>query len=153
MTTSRPTAQIVWMTRRELPAILSIEERSFPVAWTEEDFCACLRQRNCSGLTAYIDDVPIGFMIYEIANSHAHIMNFAVDPSCRRLGIGREMVAKLVAKLSQQRRTQITLEVRESNLDAQLFFRACGFTASGVARGFYEATDEDAYLFVRGIEL
>ena len=38
------------------------------------------------------------------------------------------------------------LEVRETNLPAQLFFRAHGFRAVSVLRDFYEDTAEDAYL-------
>ena len=58
------------------------------------------------------------------------------------------MVAKLVGKLSAQRRNRITLEVRETNLPAQLFFRQCGFRAVSVLREFYEDTPEDAYLML-----
>jgi ribosomal-protein-alanine N-acetyltransferase len=38
------------------------------------------------------------------------------------------------------------LEVRETNLDAQLFFRSMGFKAITVLHEFYEDTPEDAYL-------
>jgi len=38
------------------------------------------------------------------------------------------------------------LEIRETNLSAQLFFRALGFRAVSVLRDFYEDTPEDAYL-------
>ena len=53
---------------------------------------------------------------------------------------------KLIGKLSQQRRIRITLEVRETNLAAQLFFRSRGFRAVSVLRSFYDDTPEDAYL-------
>ena len=56
------------------------------------------------------------------------------------------MIDKLVGKLSSQRRTRITLEVRETNLAAQLFFRASGFRATSVLRDFYDDSPEDAYL-------
>ena len=56
------------------------------------------------------------------------------------------MVAKLVSKLSSHRRTRITLEVRETNLAAQLFFRAQDFKAVRVLRGYYEDSGEDAFL-------
>jgi ribosomal-protein-alanine N-acetyltransferase len=56
------------------------------------------------------------------------------------------MLGKLIAKLSSQRRTRILLEVRETNLAAQLFFRKVGFRAVSVLRDFYEDTTEDAYL-------
>jgi ribosomal-protein-alanine N-acetyltransferase len=56
------------------------------------------------------------------------------------------MLQKLISKLSQQRRNRVLLEVRETNLPAQLFFRSCGFRAISVLRDFYEDTPEDAYL-------
>ena len=56
------------------------------------------------------------------------------------------MTAKLVSKLSSHRRTRITLEVRETNLPAQLFFRAQGFKAMRVLRAIYEDSGEDAFL-------
>ena len=55
-------------------------------------------------------------------------------------------VTKLIGKLSPQCRNRILLEVRETNLDAQLFFRDTGFRAISVLRDFYEDTTEDAYL-------
>ncbi len=56
------------------------------------------------------------------------------------------MVAKLISKLSVQRRSRILLEVRETNLAAQLFFRENGFRAVSVLRSYYADTPEDAYL-------
>ena len=56
------------------------------------------------------------------------------------------MVKKLVSKLSHQRRNRIMLEVRETNLAAQLFFRSLGFRATSVLRDFYDDSVEDAYL-------
>jgi ribosomal-protein-alanine N-acetyltransferase len=38
------------------------------------------------------------------------------------------------------------LEVRETNLPAQLFFRSLGFRAISVLKDFYQDTTEDAYL-------
>src|SRR5262249_23713338 len=72
--------------------------------------------------------------------------NFAVHPSYRRHGVGAQMVAKLISKLSSHRRTRITLEVRETNLSAQLFFRAQGFKAVRVLRALYEDTGGAAFL-------
>ena len=56
------------------------------------------------------------------------------------------MVEKLVSKLAYQRRNRIVLEVRETNLAAQLFFRQLDFRATGVLKSFYEDTPEDAFL-------
>ncbi|QDV44352.1 ribosomal-protein-alanine N-acetyltransferase [Stieleria neptunia] len=137
---------IRWMIRRDMPSVLAIEQNCFEFAWTEEDFIRCLRQRNCIGMVAEKDDEIVGFMIYELHKNRLHILNFAVHPDQRRHGVGNSMCSKLFGKLSHERRNRIMLEVRETNLDAQLFFKNLGFRAISVLRDFYDDTVEDAYL-------
>ncbi len=137
---------IRWMIRRDMPEVLQTEQESFEYSWTEEDFLRCLRQRNCIGMVAEQGEKVVGFMIYELHKAKLHILNFAVHPQFRRGGIGAQMVAKLISKLSSHRRTRITLEVRETNLGAQLFFRAQLFKGVRVLRSFYEDSGEDAFL-------
>ena len=137
---------IRWMIRRDMADVLDIEASGFEFPWSEEDFIRCLRQRNCIGMVAEHDDKVVGFMIYELHKSRLHILNFAVAARYRRQGVGGHMVSKLVGKLSSQRRTRITLEVRETNLAAQLFFRSQSFRAVSVLREYYEDTPEDAYV-------
>jgi len=137
---------IRWMIRRDMPEVLDIERASFEFPWAEDDFIRCLRQRNCIGMVAEHDDKVVGFMIYELHKTRIHVLNFAVDEAHRHSGVGSQMIAKLIAKLSSQRRSRIALEVRETNLDAQLFFRENGFRAVSVLRSYYEDTPEDAYL-------
>ena len=137
---------IRWMIRRDMPEVLQTEQESFDHPWTEEDFLRCLRQRNCIGMVAEQGEKVVGFMIYELHKAKLHILNFAVHPGYRRSSVGAQMVAKLISKLSSHRRTRITLEVRETNLYAQLFFRAQGFKAMRVLRDYYEDSGEDAFL-------
>lgn len=137
---------IRWMIRRDMPEVLRIEEDSFEFPWSEEDFIRCLRQRNCIGMVAEHDETIVGFMIYELHKNRLHCLNFAVHQDFRRCGIGEQMIGKLITKLSHQRRNRIMLEVRETNLDAQLFFRHMGFRAVSVLRDFYDDTVEDAYV-------
>jgi len=128
--------------------VLNIERACFDHVWSEEDFLCCLRQRNCIGMVAEQDHNIVGFMIYELHKLTLRILNFAVDPSVQRSGIGSRMIERLVDKLSQQRRREIVLEVRETNLNAQLFFRSQGFRAMGVLREHYDDTAEDAYSMI-----
>ena len=97
-------------------------------------------------MVAELDHDVVGFMIYELHKSRLHVLNFSVASAMRRRGVGSQMVAKLISKLSHERRTRILLEVRETNLAAQLFFRALGYRAVSVLREFYEDTPEDAYI-------
>ena len=126
--------------------VLDVEREAFEFPWSDEDFTRCLRQRNCIGMVAESGDSVAAFMIYELHRSRLHVLNFAVARSHRRLGIGTRMMEKLVGKLSPERRSRIVLEVRETNLPAQLFFRSLGFRAISVLKDFYQDTTEDAYL-------
>ncbi len=137
---------IRWMIRRDMAEVLDIEQRSFEFSWSEDDFIRCLRQRNCIGMVAEHEEQVVGFMLYELHKNRLHILNFAVREDMRRRGVGQQMAKKLISKLSSQRRNRILLEVRETNLAAQLFFRNAGFRAVSVLRDFYVDTVEDAYL-------
>lgn len=170
ITTNEKKLHIRWMIRRDMVDVLQIEQASFAFPWTEGEYLTTLR-RNCIGMVAEQDPDGaanvVGYMIYELHKSKLHIITFAVSPGWRRAGsvllrdhasfegdgwrkvrggVGSAMVAKLASKLSSHRRTKITLEVRETNLDAQLFFRAQGFKATRVLRGYYEDSKEDAYM-------
>ena len=138
--------RIKCMIRRDMPEVLAIEAESFEFPWLEDDFIRCLKQRNCASMIAEYDDRVVGFMIYELNKTRLHLLNLAVAFDKRRQGVGTQIIAELISKFSMQRRTRIMLEVRETNLPAQLFFRANGFRAVSVLRGFYEDTIEDAYL-------
>jgi [ribosomal protein S18]-alanine N-acetyltransferase len=136
---------IRWMIRRDMPEVLAIEHANFEYPWCEEEFLRVLRQRNCIGMVAEHGERIVGFMIYELHRNKIHVLDFATHVEFCRRGVGRQMIAKLVGKLSNQRRNRIALYVRETNLQAQLFFRVLGFRAMEVLREHYADTGEDAY--------
>lgn len=135
-----------WMVRVDMPEILNIERESFAIPWNEEDFLLCLRQRNCFGRILEQNDKVLGFIIFEWGQVKIRIINCAVAPTSRRLRIGSMMVRKLTGRLSKRRQNSVMLEVRETNLEAQLFFRALGFKAIQVLRGFCDDTGEDVFV-------
>lgn len=146
MASIKQTVHIRWMIRRDLPSVMGIESTSFEFPWTEDEFVRCLRQRDCIGMVAEYAEQVVGFMVYELQKTRIHVLSFAVHPEYRRQSVGSAMVQKLVSKLAYQRRNRIILEVRETNLAAQLFFKSLGFRATGVLRNFYEDSTEDAFL-------
>lgn len=142
-------AHIRWMIRRDLQAVVGIEKAVFEFPWCERDFVRVQRRRNVISMVIESSDHAVGFMIYELHKNHLRVLNFAVDPMFQRHGVGKTMVDRLASKLSYDRRNRIMLEVRETNVAAQLFFKACGFKAISVLRDFYDDSSEDAYLFQR----
>lgn len=146
-TKNQISTHIRWMVRKDMPEVLAIEQACFEWPWQEDDFIRCLRQRNAIGMICEHAAKVVAFMVYELHKHRLHVLNFAVHPEWRFKGAGAAMVKKLVTKLSHDRRSRIMLEVRETNLDACLFFKRMGFRCVSVLRGFYEDTPEDAFLF------
>jgi ribosomal-protein-alanine N-acetyltransferase len=137
------------MISSDMPEVLAIEFENFEFPWLEEDFIRTLLQKNCIGMVAEHDGRVVGFMIYDLHKTRIHLLDFAVATEYQLHGIGRAMANKLICKLSSARRTSIVCEVRENNVDAQVFFRTMGFRATRVLKDFYEDSPEDAYQFVR----
>lgn len=143
---TRLDVHIRWMIRRDMERVLEIESGAFEFPWTEEDFASCLCRSNCIGMVAERGEQVLGFMVYELHETRIHLLSFAVSTECHSRGVGSQLLDKMKSKLARQRRTRITLEVRESNVDAQLFFKSQGFRATSVLRDFYDDSPEDAYL-------
>lgn len=144
---SKQAFHIRWMIRRDMPEVLEIEKASFEFPWSEEDFIRCLRQRNCIGMVVEHQARVVGFMLYELHKNKLHVLNFVVRPDVRRRGVGTQMVEKLKSRLSQHRRNRVCLEIRETSLAAQVFFKNADFLAVSVLRDYYDDTTEDAYVF------
>jgi ribosomal-protein-alanine N-acetyltransferase len=135
------------MIRRDFPEVLAVEAASFEFPWRMEDLVECLRQLSVTGVVAEHNDRIVGFMVYDGDHAKLQLLTLAVAPEFRRRGVGAQMVAKLIRKLAGEQ-TRILTEVRETNLPAQMFLRACDFRAVSVLRDFYDrkGVSEDAYL-------
>lgn len=133
-----------WMIRRDMPEVRAIERESFEYPWSPDEFHEALAYRTTVGMVAEDSNRVVGFMVFMLGNTKLELWSLAVAADRRREGVGTALVEKLVSKLSERRR-RITLEVRETNLPAQMFFRAQGFRAVRVLRGYWEDTAEDAY--------
>jgi ribosomal-protein-alanine N-acetyltransferase len=140
---------IRWMIDRDLHQIVPIEQSSFEFPWSYEELYACKWQRNIVPLVAEIGDLIVAYMFYELHKSYFGVPSIAVHPDFRRQGIGRKMVTRLINRIPKtRRRRRIKLEVRETNVPAQLFYSNLGFRATKVLRKRYFETGEDAYEMV-----
>lgn len=138
-----------WMIKRDMEEVEQIEQLSFAVPWTSDDFISAMRRRNVVGQVMEVDqEIVIGFVIYEIHKYTFRIVNIAVHPDDRRVGAGRRMVKKLIEKLDYSHRNLISAEVMETNLSAQLFFKSMGFWCEAITTEHYENSSDDCYHFI-----
>jgi len=156
LTLPRPAIVFVrWMIARDMPAVLRIEREAFEYPWSEDDFAHCMLRRSTIGMVAESEaETVVAYLLYELHGKQIDLLNLAVAAPLRRHGIGSQLVAQVLPKLSRGRRSRLVVHVRERNLAAQLFFRSQGFLATDVLRGYYQETAlyegaaEDAYRLV-----
>lgn len=151
MATAQLTVHMRWLIRRDWPDVLAIEQLSFENPWAEGDLLENMRDVFTHSRAAELNDGGriAGFMVYRTEGRTLRLLNLAVDPDRRRHGVGLAMLDYLKRKLDRPyaKRERIEALVRESNLDAQLFFRASRFRAEKVVRSPFDDSDESGYLF------
>lgn len=74
----------------------------------------------------------------------AEIYNIGVHPESRRLRVGSALINSFIDRCRQASVIRIWLEVRESNVTAQKFYRKHGFAVAGTRKSFYRDPVEDA---------
>jgi ribosomal-protein-alanine N-acetyltransferase len=135
-----------WMIRRDMPEVLEIDAECFAAPWLEDDFVHVLRHRNCIGMVADSGDLVAGFMIYELYKTRLHLLRFAVHPQFAGVGVGDTMIRKLSGKLSPDRRKRVSIEICETDVAAQLFWKSHGFRAVSILRE-HQPNGRDTILF------
>lgn len=93
----------------------------------------------------------VGFIMGLLREEEVFIHHIVTIREHRRKGVGRVLVISLLTEALRQRRFKAVLQVRETNLGAQLFLRDSGFSAVDILHKYYGDTGEDAYLMNRPI--
>lgn len=144
MSETRKTTHIRWMIRRDMQEVMAIENECFAEPWSESDFVKMLRQRNVIGMVIELEEEIAGFMIYSLEKTELVIDDVAVHPKYQRQGLGKQMIQKLIGKLSEQRRSSLRAVLVDENQSGNDFFRAMGFKATRVLRSYYDHRSNDA---------
>lgn len=137
---------IRWMISADLPEVLRIERASYESPWTRDEFLHTVWNKTVIGCVAEVDEGIIGYMLYEICATRLILLNLAVAPQFRRMGVGKGLLARLLQKARAKKLPQIHAELGEDNLGGQLFMRAMGYWCFSTQRGECE-DGSDLYLF------
>jgi [ribosomal protein S18]-alanine N-acetyltransferase len=82
-----------------------------------------------------------GFLVSRtVVEGETELLNLAVAPEFRRLGVARKLVESLLAESPGV----VYLEVRESNRAARKFYNRMGFQEVSSRSGYYQAPSEAA---------
>jgi [ribosomal protein S18]-alanine N-acetyltransferase len=134
------------MSAADIEQIMAIERASFPLPWLEQHFLDEINSAVAFPLTAFDHDGRVvGYICPMQVLDEGHILNVAVDPACRGMGVGRLLVQRVMDDCRASGAAFVSLEVRVSNSAAISLYRQLGFAAVGQRKGYYE-NGEDALM-------
>jgi [ribosomal protein S18]-alanine N-acetyltransferase len=131
--------------------VIAIERRSFPTPWSLAMFVLELSKPSGVCLAAVHDGALVGYLVCARYDQVWHLMNIAVDPQARRLGLARRLLATMLERAGPG--ASYTLEVRTSNAPAITLYEQFGFRAAGKRPRYYQDTGEDALIMWRTAEM
>jgi len=150
--------QIRDASRSDLPRILEIERLAFPSPWTLASFERELTLPFSRVMVAIpYDDAPaqrdgrsrehpiVGFLCRWLIADECHVLNIAVHPDSRRLGIGGVLITEAISEARTNGAGVVTLEVRRTNLPARQLYRKFDFEERRLRRHYY-GPGEDAII-------
>jgi [ribosomal protein S18]-alanine N-acetyltransferase len=128
----------------DLPAVISIERRSFPTPWSLAMFVLELSKPSGICLAARAGDQLAGYVVCSRYDQVWHLMNIAVAPEQRGTGVAGRLMRRLIEE--SQGTLPFTLEVRVSNQRAIGMYERFGFRSAGVRPRYYHDNGEDALI-------
>lgn len=136
------------LTYADLPRVIAIERRAFPTPWSLAMFVLELSKATGVCLAAVGEGRLVGYLICSRYDTAWHVMNVAVDPDLRQLGVATALLAELYERVGDDQ-ARYTLEVRRSNDVAIHLYEREGFRAAGLRRRYYQDNGEDALVMWR----
>jgi len=131
----------------DLDAVHAIEQASFSTPWPAHAYRSELESnRLATYLVARVGDTVVGFAGMWLMVDEAHVTTFAVHHAWRRQGIGQRLIVGLLDLALERRASEMTLEVRLSNLGARRLYEKYGFRPVGLRPRYYSDDREDALI-------
>ncbi len=139
------------MIESDLEAVAALERVIFSDAWTSKCIYDTFCQKQAFVLIAELDGRIVGYCIVYFVLDEGEIARIAVDTSCRRQGVGRELLNQVEKICTEKRMVRLLLDVRESNKTAREFYLNYGFEEDGIRKNFYDMPKENAILMSKRI--
>lgn len=123
-----------------------IEKLSFPTPWSRNLILEELFFPMGFNMVLIVDSNVEGFILSWLIQPEVHILNFAISPSFRKMGLGRILMQTFLEETKKNGAMKYTLEVRANNEPALKFYRSFNFVIKGVRKHYYQDTGEDAII-------
>lgn len=137
---------IIPMNEGHVAQIAALERECFSDPWSERSVASELANEYSLWLVAEQEGKVLGYVGSQSVPPEADVMNLAVAPESRKLGLGRALMCELMRRLRESGIDSLSLEVRESNFPALALYTKLGFSQVGKRPRYYVNPTEDALI-------
>ena len=142
--------EIIKAGSEHIDEIMVIENLSFKIPWSRQSIVDEITGNTFAYyLCARIDGKIAGYAGMWQGCDEGHITNIAVHPEFRQGGIGSALLENLISHARSSGIGSMTLEVRKSNIPAQMLYRKFKFAEGGFRKAYYADNNEDALIMWR----
>jgi len=133
---------------RDLDGIVAIEDVSFPSPWPRRLFEREIESERSYNRVMRISNAVVGYIITWTIYDEVHILNIAVHPEYREMGLGERLLTHCIRHSASNNMKYAILEVRTSNTGAQNLYEKLGFRTVQTRKKYYSDTGEDAFVMM-----
>ena len=134
------------MNASHVPQVAELEKLCFSDPWSEKSITQELQNDYSLWVVALEDDRLLGYVGSQSSYGESDMMNIAVHPEYRRVGIARSLIEYLIDELNRRGCHSLSLEVRASNAPAIGLYEKLGFQQVGLRKNYYRNPKEDALI-------
>jgi ribosomal-protein-alanine N-acetyltransferase len=132
----------------DVPELVKIERVSFSSPWSEASFYSEIYNRYSITRVAELQGTAVGYICVKHIADECHLLNLAVHPNYRRLGIATVLLENVIQELKIDGCRFLYLEVRSSNYAAKKLYERFGFKIVGIRKNYYVSPAEDAVIMM-----
>jgi len=140
--------EIDYVRPEDLDEIVAIENVSFPSPWPKRIFEREIEAKNSYKRVIRISGSVIAYIVTWTIYDEVHILNIAVHPDFRKIGIGEMLLRDCLGFSKNNKMKYAILEVRTSNIGAIKLYEKIGFRTLRVRKNYYSDTGEDAFVMM-----
>jgi len=124
----------------DLNEVYRLNLEVFPEAWSYDGMAMALADHYLLLIAEIVNESDrqfAGYLLCHDVVDETHIMQVAVKPDFRRMGIARRLTLSLCAMKEAENVQSVLLEVRASNMPARRFYLSLGFVEIGLRPRYY----------------
>ena len=106
--------------------------------WSKKQWANELKKEGTKIFGLLNSNLVVGICVFQVVLDEAQINYFVVDPKFRKKGFGSYLMSYLIKKCEKLNLEILLLEVSQSNVIAERFYRRFDFSTVGIRKNYYK---------------